>query len=204
LLQSLHRADLDLLITYDLHLQPDMRFRPLVSLPPHVLLGENHPLASRSSLTLEDLEDEDFLLLDLPMSSDYFLSLFRAARIEPKILYRSTSLEVVRTMVANEQGYSLANALPRSDMALDGRRIIRLPLAGAHQPMTIGVASLAEVQKSKLFSAFESHCCEMINAHYIPGMASPLQPAARDLTAPAALTSIATPSKRRSDGLVQA
>lgn len=204
LLQSLHKADLDLLITYDLHLQPDMRFRPLVSLPPHVLLGENHPLASRASLTLEDLEDEDFLLLDLPMSSDYFLSLFRAARIEPKILYRSTSLEVVRTMVANQQGYSLANALPRSDMALDGRRIVRLPLAGAHQPTTIGVASLAEVQKSKLFQAFESHCCKMINSQHIPGMASPSQPAPHTVPPPPALAAIAAPAKPRTHGRVQA
>ena len=173
LLHALQQAELDLLITYDLQLQPQMRFRPLVSLPPYVLLGENHRLARRPVLTLEELEHEDFVLLDLPISSKYFMSLFRAAQIEPKILYRSTSPEVVRAMVANDQGYSLANAVPRSDLALDGRRLVRLPLAGDHQPMTIGVVSLAEVHKSKLFSAFESHCCAMINADYIPGMESP-------------------------------
>ena len=193
LLQSLRRAELDLLITYDLQLQPQMRFRPLVSLPPYVLLGENHPLAQRSSLTLEDLEDENFLLLDLPISSDYFLSLFQAARIEPRILYRSTSLEVVRTMVANEQGYSLANALPRSDRALDGRRVVRVPLDGVHRPTTIGLASLADVHKSKLFSAFENHCRAMINADHIPGM--DLLP--QDLGAPAALGPIAAPPAGR-------
>jgi DNA-binding transcriptional LysR family regulator len=173
LLHALQQAELDMLITYDLQLQPQMRFRPLVSLPPYVLLGENHRLAKRPALTLEELENEDFVLLDLPISSNYFLSLFQAAQIEPKILYRSSSPEVVRAMVANDQGYSLANALPRSDVALDGRRLVRLPLAGVHRPMTIGLASLAEVQKSKLFSAFESHCCGMINADYIPGMVAP-------------------------------
>ena len=171
LLNALRRADLDLLITYDLELQPQMRFRPLVSLPPHVLLGENHPLARRSAVTLEDLAGENFILLDLPISSQYFLSLFRAAGIEPRILYRSTSLEVVRTMVANDHGYSLANAPSRSDLALDGRRVVRLPLAGAHRPTRIGLVSLADVHKSKLFSTFESHCCAMINADHIPGMA---------------------------------
>ena len=173
LLHALQQAELDLLITYDLQLQPQMRFRPLASLPPYVLLGENHRLAGQLSLTLEELENEDFVLLDLPISSKYFLSLFRAAQIEPKILYRSTSPEVVRAMVANNQGYSLANAVPRSDLALDGRRLVRLPLTGVHRPMTIGLASLAEVPKSKLFSAFESHCCAMINADYIPGMEPP-------------------------------
>ena len=175
LLQTLHKAELDIAITYDLDLHPNMRFRPLVSLPPHVMLGENHPLAQRSILTLEDLQDQEFLLLDLPMSGNYFLSLFRAARIEPKIRYRSTSLEVVRTMVANDQGYSLANAMPRSDLAMDGRRVVRRPLAGVHRPLTIGLVSLVDVQKSKLFLAFEAHCCEMINAHNIPGMTPPSQ-----------------------------
>jgi DNA-binding transcriptional LysR family regulator len=173
LLSSLQKADLDIAITYDLDLHPNMRFKPLVSLPPHVMLGEQHPLASRSSLTLQELENEDFLLIDLPLSSNYFLELFRAAEVEPRIRYRSTSIEVVRTMVANNQGYSLANALPRSDVALDGRRVVRVPLAGEHRPVTIGLLGLADVQKSKLFAAFEQHCCEMITASHIPGMTPP-------------------------------
>jgi DNA-binding transcriptional LysR family regulator len=175
LMHALLKADVDMAITYDLDLHPSLRFRPLVSLPPHVMVGEDHPLARRPSVTLEALQDEDFLLLDLPMSSDYFLSVFRAAGIEPRVRYRSTSLEVVRTMVANGQGYSLANAMPRSELALDGRRVVRLPLAGTHRPMTIGVLSLADVQKSKLFQAFEAHCSLTITSARIPGMISPLE-----------------------------
>ncbi len=78
-------------------------------------------------------------------------------------------------MVANGQGYSLANAMPRSELALDGRRVVRLPLAGTHRPMTIGVLSLADVQKSKLFQAFEAHCSLTITSARIPGMISPLE-----------------------------
>jgi DNA-binding transcriptional LysR family regulator len=181
--QLILRAEIDCAITYDLQLHPSMRFRPLVSLPPHVLVGEDHPLARRLSLTLQDLETEDFVLLDLPMSADYFLSLFRSAEVEPRIRYRSTSLEVVRTMVANGHGYSLANAMPRSNLALDGRRVVRIPLAGEHRPMTVGLLSLADVQKSKLFQAFEAHCSDLISADNIPGMVPPGAARYRALTA---------------------
>ncbi len=177
LLQSLLKAEIDVAITYDLHLHPSMRFRPLVSLPPHILLGEDHPLARQPSITLEALKDEDFLLLDLPMSADYFLSLFQSVGVQPKIRYRSSSLEVVRTMVANGQGYSIANAVPRSDLALDGRKVVRVPLAGLHRPMNIGLLSLADVQKSKLFQAFEAHCDERISSRRIPGMIAPAEQA---------------------------
>jgi DNA-binding transcriptional LysR family regulator len=190
LLQALHKAELDVAITYDLDLHQNMRFKPLVSLPPHVMLGENHPLARRASVTLQDLAEEDFLLLDLPISADYFMSLFHVAGIEPKIRYRSTSLEVVRTMVANNQGYSLANAMPRSDMALDGRRLVRMPLSGVHRPMTIGLASVADVQKSRLFLAFEAHCCELITANQVPGMSMPSRSAAAPRTSGAALVAV--------------
>jgi hypothetical protein len=41
--------------------------------------------------------------------------------------------------------------------------------------MTIGVLSLADVQKSKLFQAFEAHCSLTITSARIPGMISPLE-----------------------------
>lgn len=173
LLQLLLRGDLDVALAYDLQLHPSMRFRPLVCLPPHVLLGENHPLAKRPFLSLRELAELDFLLLDLPLSSEYFLSLFRVAGVEPRIRYRCSSLEVVRTMVANGHGYSLANVLPRSDQALDGRRTVRIPLVGVHRPVTIGLLSLAAARKSKLFLAFEAQCSDMITADHVPGMAPP-------------------------------
>jgi DNA-binding transcriptional LysR family regulator len=83
---------------------------------------------------------------------------------------------VVRTMVANGLGYTLANVRPRSDVALDGRRVYRVPLTGDPPPVRIGIATLKQLKKTHLASAFERHCQELISESYIPGMAPSTPP----------------------------
>ncbi|MGQ4273921.1 LysR family transcriptional regulator [Terrihabitans sp. B22-R8] len=173
LLDALRRAEIDIAITYDLQIPDEMAFEPLVSLPPYVWVGEGHPLAGQTATTLDELAELPLILLDLPVSRDYFFALFLKEGLEPNIAARTTYQEVVRTMVANGYGYALANIRPRSDMALDGRRIVGLRLSGEHRPMRIGLATLKDFRKSRLVEAFENHCRSYISDNYIPGMSAP-------------------------------
>ena len=176
LLNSLRRAEVDVAVTYDLQIPEEIRFTPLASLPPHALMAETHPLAGRAAVSLAELAGEPLILLDLPMSREYFLALFMTAGIQPTIHSRSPHQEVVRTMVANGYGYSVANVRPRSDLALDGRRVVRVPLAGDHEPMRIGIATLKQLRTSRLVQAFEDHCRSVVSDRNIPGMDAPTGP----------------------------
>lgn len=171
LFAALGRTEIDIAVTYDLEIPAEIAFEPLASLAPHVWVGEADPLAQRQSVTLKELADLPLILLDLPYSRDYFLALFREAGTRLQIASRSTQLEVVRTMVANGYGYTLANVRPRSDLALDGRRIIRVPLGGAHRAMQLGLATLKACRKTRCIEAFETHCRGLISDAAIPGMA---------------------------------
>ena len=108
-----------------------------------------------------------------------FLALFIRERLEPNIVWTSAQLDVVRTMVANGLGYTLANVRPRADTALDGRRLYRVALSGDQPPVRIDIATLKELKKTRLVEAFERHCCELISAGHIPGMASSVSPPRR-------------------------
>ena len=112
-------------------------------------------------------------MLDLPLSREYFLSLFMKEGLEPRITERSTHQDAIRTMVANGYGYTLANVRPRSDVAMDGRHVKRIDLAGDHRPMILGIATLRQARKSRLIEAFETHCKSFISDSYIPGMVAP-------------------------------
>lgn len=173
ILQGLRHAAIDLAVTYDLALSDDIDFLPLAKLPVHALVGEEHPLAHRSSVSLAELSEQPMVFLDLPMSSEYFHSLFMAEGLTPKIAYRIEHLDVIRTMVANGFGYTLANVAPRSDLALDGRKVIRIPVSGNHHPMTIGLARLKAREKTRLMTAFQTHVQTLISDSYIPGMVAP-------------------------------
>lgn len=113
------------------------------------------------------------ILLDLPISREYFLSMFMKEGIEPNIASRSTHQDVIRTMVANGYGYTLANVRPRCELALDGRRVTRVRLSGDHRPMRIGVLTLSQRRKSLLVDAFAQHCRLLVSDASIPGMVAP-------------------------------
>jgi len=184
LLDDLRRSRIDIAIIYDLQVPADIDFMPLARLPPHVLLAESHPLASRTALTLEEMVEHPMILLDLPLSREYFLALFMKDGLEPNISTRSEHIEVVRTMVANGLGYSLLNIRPRSDQALDGKRLKRVRLIGDNRPMVIGTATLKTVSKSRLLQAFESHCRSFVSDSYIPGMVAPVFDKTKRKTSP--------------------
>jgi len=173
IVDGLRRSQIDVAITYDLQIPDDAAFTPLVSLPPHVVLAETHRFARRSALALDDLVAEPLVLLDLPLSRDYFLGLFAKAGLQPTVSARSPNQEVVRTMVANGHGYSLFNVRPRCDRAMDGRRLVPVRLTGRHQPLAVGVATLRQLSKSRLVTAFERHCVASISAAHVPGMVAP-------------------------------
>lgn len=173
LFEGLRRARIDIAICYDMQLPKDIAFEPLTSLPPHVVVSEIHALATRTVVSLADLAKEPLILLDLPISREYFLAMFQRDGIEPNIAARSAYPDVIRTMVANGYGYTLANVRPRSEHALDGRRVVRIRLAGQHRPVRIGLATVQGLQKSRLLTAFENHCRTFISDGYIPGMVPP-------------------------------
>ncbi|MCB8876831.1 LysR family transcriptional regulator [Acidisoma silvae] len=175
LLDALQRAEIDIALTYDLQIPPPISFVPLARLPPYVMVSDGHRLAGEGAVSLGQLAHEPLILLDLPISRDYFLGLFAKENLEPRIYYSSAQQDVVRTMVANGYGYTLANVRPRSDIALDGRRLIRLRLKGKHRPMTVGTATLSTLRKPLLLTAFETHCRASISNRYIPGMDAPFQ-----------------------------
>ncbi|MGJ7568119.1 LysR family transcriptional regulator [Variovorax sp. RB2P76] len=172
LLEQLRNNDLDIALTYDLQITADIDFEPLAQLPPHVLVGELHPLADRSAITLEELTDHPMVLLDMPYSRDYFLALFSSAGLTPDIRARSSSLEVVRSLVSSHVGYALFNVRPRSNLSLDGRRLVRVRLAGEHRAMQLGLAMAKAVKPSRLTTAFAQRCRTFVSNQYIPGMAA--------------------------------
>ncbi|MER2507142.1 MAG: LysR family transcriptional regulator [Amaricoccus sp.] len=171
LLDMLRRAEIDLAITYDLELPREVIFEPLARLPPCVMLAPGHRFAGRAGVSLEELAGEPMVLLDLPLSREYFLSLFQTAGLRPRIAERTRDLAVLRSLVASGYGYALINVRARNSMASDGSPLGLLRLEGDFRPMTIGLATMRADRITRIVAAFQAHCRERISAAGIPGMA---------------------------------
>jgi DNA-binding transcriptional LysR family regulator len=173
LFNMLGRAEIDLAITYDMGIPKDIAFDELVSLPPYVMLAADHDLASKKTVSLSDLELEAMVLLDLPISREYFLSIFQAIGLRPKIADRTCDMSVVRSLVANGYGYSLVNMRTRSEFAPDGERLTFLRLEDEIRPLVLGLATKQVEHRSRIVSAFYEHAKYLFENDKLSGVELP-------------------------------
>ncbi|RNE62220.1 LysR substrate-binding domain-containing protein [Cryobacterium tepidiphilum] len=137
---ALHSGRADLAITYDFGFGPGIERRALARAEPYLALPAAHRLASRESASLTELAAEDFVLLDVPFSREYFLNLLAASGLQPRIRYRSRSYETVRALVARGLGFSILNQKPVSNETYDGGHVATVTLTGDHEPLPIVLA----------------------------------------------------------------
>lgn len=169
LFEGLRMARLDVALTYDLDIPTDLDFLPLLPIAPYALLPPEHPLAGREAVTPAELAPYPMVLLDLPHSADYFLSLFTEAGVRPQIAERTRDMGVMRAMVANGFGYSIANIWLGSDRAADGRRVVFVPMKGPVRVMRIGLLLPKAAAPRRTLTAFIDHCRENITVAALPG-----------------------------------
>jgi len=129
------RAEIALAYTYAL--PQEITGERLTDLPPYILLGADHPLAGRKSISLREVEEEPFILLDLPHSRDYFFGLFATSKIMPRIAYRLKSYELIRGLVGHGHGYTIHNALPGTSITYDGSKVMAHPIAEELPPVQV-------------------------------------------------------------------
>lgn len=170
LFRLLRRAEIDTALTYDLDVPQDIAFEPLLELSPHALFAPDHPLANRASVTMAELAEQPLVLLDLPISREYFLSLFQNLDLQPNVAERTAHLPMVRTMVANGFGYGILNVPSSNVLAPDGKPLRYVQISGDVRPLQLGLITMRSERKSRILTAFEDHCRDKISFAAAPGM----------------------------------
>lgn len=172
LLNKLARAEIDLALTYDMEIPKDVHFEGLTQLHPCVMLHPAHRMAQQSDVSLIDLADDPMVLLDLPLSRDYFLSTFRSIGATPNIADRTNDLSVARSLVASGFGYSLVNIGTDITYAPDGQPLVILPIRDDVGSVTLGLATKQVTNKSAVMRAFIDHVAQEIESNGLPATKS--------------------------------
>jgi DNA-binding transcriptional LysR family regulator len=126
--RALDQGRCELALMYDIGLGPELERQVVERIPPHILVAADHPLAEapEREVSLHQFAEDPFILLDLPHTREYFLSLFQLAGIEPNIRHRATGYETVRSFVARGHGYSVLNQRLHHDLTYAGGRVVPL------------------------------------------------------------------------------
>lgn len=156
--QLLESGEVDAALVYDRQLPSSLVVERLASLAPYVLLPEGHPLAARDQISLADLAGQEMVLLDAPLSRDYFTGLFTKAGLTPNIAIRTPSFEMLRGLVANGLGYSLLVTNPGNGSSYDGRPLIRRALLEPVEPIGVALVRRGGTVPAQGLNAFAAQC----------------------------------------------
>ncbi len=156
--QSLKSGTIEVALMYDQQPDRQVSFESLLDAPPYVLLSGNDPLTREKAVTLEALSEREMVLLDLPVTEQYFRDLFLSVGLHPVISYRAKSYEMVRSLVASGAGYSLLIMRPANTRAYGGGRLAYRPIADPISPPHYGLAMPKNYVPTRIVQAFVDEC----------------------------------------------
>ena len=134
LLQLLAKGELDLALLGSLQpfQQPSLRARVIDKAPIRIIVAKDHPLAAfKNGVSFAQAAQYPFITLDDEyVHAQAFRQAARLARVRPKIVFKTSDVQILKALVANHSGISFL-----TDLALDGNDgLAALPLTDGSQP----------------------------------------------------------------------
>ena len=134
LLQLLAKGELDLALLGSLQpfQQPSLRARVIDKVPIRIIVAKDHPLAAfKDGVSFAQAAQYPFITLDDEyVHAQAFRQAARLARVRPKIVFKTSDVQILKALVANHSGISFL-----TDLALDGNDgLAALPLTDGSQP----------------------------------------------------------------------
>ena len=154
LVELLKDGRVDVVVSYSLIDFSQWEVETLTKIPPHAIVDTRHPLATKSSTTLQEVAQEPLVLLDLPYTGAYYLGLFEAQGLTPRVAYRIEGYETVRSMVAEGFGVSILSHRPQHNKTYVGDGVHVLELEGDNQPVAVQLVKHPQSSESPLVKEF--------------------------------------------------
>ena len=138
----IEKGEVDFAVAYDIGPDLGQSAAPICKLPAHVLMSAEDRLANREAVSLAEIVDRPFILLDLPHTGAYLLALFEMNALRPRISLRTRSYETVRCAVAAGFGVAILNMRPLSPGLGEIPGLVRLPLSDELPAPTLQVIDI--------------------------------------------------------------
>jgi DNA-binding transcriptional LysR family regulator len=119
---------------------PDIISETLFNSERRLWLPSHHPLCERAMVSLADVAKEPYILLTVDEAEQSTRRYCEQAGQSPNVRVRTSSVEAVRSMVANGSGVAILSDLVHRPWSLEGKRIETVTLSDAITPMSVGLA----------------------------------------------------------------
>lgn len=130
--------NLAFILVSNMDVHEELEHETMLRSPRRLWVDSESPLQYPESLSLEKIAETGFILLDMDEHVETVKHYWGEYGLAPKVAFKSSSLEAVRSLVALGQGVTILSDLVYRPFSLEGRRIIRRDLDESLPTMDIG------------------------------------------------------------------
>lgn len=131
--------DLAMMLTSNLAERKKLLAHTLVNSMRRLWLPAGHALLHRKVITLQDIALLPYIQLLIDDAENSTASYWRKHNLRPNIIYRTDSVEAIRSLIANGQGVTILSDMMYRPWSLEGDRIEVREVSAAIPTMTTGV-----------------------------------------------------------------
>ena len=159
-----NRYDIAVLLTANV-LDPGIVTETLVSSTRRLWVSARHPLLELDEVGFKEVSKEPYIMLTVDEAAHTTLKYWSNTAYQPSVALRTSSVEAVRSMVANNQGVAVLSDMVHRPWSLEGKRIATIVVNDSVPPMDVGLAWRKGVEFTPAMEAFRSY---FRNAYQIP------------------------------------
>ncbi len=122
--------------------------------PRRLWVAPSHPLTRLDRVSLRDIEPHPYLMLTVDEAKITAMRYWAVSELEPKVIFRTASVEAVRSMVASGLGVTILSDMVYRPWSLDGQRIETRVIDDGVPSMDVGLAWKRDVTPDAAYEAF--------------------------------------------------
>ncbi|MFB2552876.1 LysR family transcriptional regulator [Ensifer soli] len=151
-----NRYDMSVLLTSNI-LNPALSTETLMSSVRRLWLPAGHRLSKLGHVGLKEVAEEPYIMLTVDEAAHSALKYWSTTPYQPRVMLRTSSIEAVRSMVANNLGVAILSDMVHRPWSLEGRRIETLTVKDPVPSMDVGLAWRASSAFTPAMRAFRSY-----------------------------------------------
>ncbi len=134
-----NRYDIAVMLTANTN-NPDLATETHLSSRRRLWLPARHRLLTLGSVGLKEVAQEPYIMLTVDEAAHTSLKYWSMTPYRPSVQLRTSSVEAVRSLVANGQGVAILSDMVHRPWSLEGRRIETISLSDRIPAMDVGLA----------------------------------------------------------------
>ena len=152
------QLDLGILLVSNLEHRDVLSTETLAKSRRRLWTSTNHALLSKPKVTLKDVAKEPYVQLLIDEAAATTLSYWSKYKLTPNVIFRTESVEAVRSLVATGTGITILSDMVYRPWSLEGDKLESREIAAAIPSMDVGLAWARDVGLPVPAQAFIEFC----------------------------------------------